>query len=53
MNVESLPATVKTITLRLVPDPKVAEDQAGFEEIWGQPLEWQDIPLERFDLEGK
>ena len=47
--VKSLPPDVTTVDVLLTPDPKVAEQHIGLEEIWGQPLEIKGVTLERFD----
>ena len=49
--VKSLPADVKTIDVLLTPDPKVAEECIGLERIWGQPMQFHNLGVERFDLE--
>ena len=46
---KALPPDVTSIDVLLTPDQKVAEQHIGLTEIWGQPLELKDVPLQRFD----
>ena len=46
---KNLPADVEMVDLLLTPDPKAAEHFTNIEEIWGQPFEIKNVPLERFD----
>ena len=48
--VKSLPPEVTSANVLLTPDTKAAEQQIAITEIWGQPLELNDVTLERFDL---
>ena len=48
--VKSLPPEVTSANVLLTPDTKAAEQHIGISEIWGHPLELNDVTLERFDL---
>jgi hypothetical protein len=50
--IKSLPADLTTVDILLTPDTKAAEQHVGLEEIWGLPLEFKDVTLQRFDVAG-
>jgi hypothetical protein len=49
--IASLGADVKTVDVLLTPDAKPAEQNPGIDQIWGEPLSFKKVPVERFDLE--
>ena len=49
--IASLSPQLKSISIRVVPDPATAEKMLGLDTIWGKPVEIKDIPLQRFDLD--
>ncbi|MCX5662158.1 MAG: hypothetical protein NTW19_20975 [Planctomycetota bacterium] len=48
--VRVLPPELKTIDVTITPAPRSAELRNGVTEIWGKPIEFKDVPLERHDL---
>lgn len=47
----SLPADLKTVTIRLVPNPEQAENLFGADRLPAYPIEFHDVPLNRYDLQ--
>lgn len=45
-----LPPEVKHVDIRLTPDPTIAEDNVELQRIWGKPIEFLNVPLQRYDL---
>jgi hypothetical protein len=48
--IKSLPRNLTRIDVLFTPDPKAAEAFPVIEQIWGQPYQIKDVPLQRFDL---
>ena len=46
-----LPAEVDRITVILEPDPLYAEQWPELDRIWGEPITFKDVPLDRHDLD--
>ncbi|NOZ39030.1 MAG: hypothetical protein GXP24_02235 [Planctomycetes bacterium] len=49
--VENLNNTVTTADVLLTPNPKHVEDIDGVEKIWGKPILFRNVAVERLDLE--
>ncbi len=51
--IDSLPADVREATVILEPAPDIAEECMTYEEIWGKPIVFERVPLDRYDLEDQ
>lgn len=50
--IPSLPADAKTVSITITPDPTVAEQYTSMHTIWSRPVQIDNVPLQRFDLEA-
>lgn len=46
-----IPRELKTVDVTLQPDLKFAEEKMDVDRIWGKPIVFKNVPLERYDLE--
>lgn len=53
LHLEGLNSGVQTADVLLRPNPAHAEGIAGLERIWGGPVDVLNVPLQRYDLQGK
>jgi hypothetical protein len=53
LHLEGLDPAVQAADVLLRPDPAHAEGTVGVDRIWGGPLDVLNVPLQRYDLQGK